>query len=255
MKAVWKGHIAFGLVNIPVKLYSAVEEQALGFRLLCGKCHTPIHYKRWCKKCKKEVTWNEVVKGIEIGKNKFFVLTKENIKKLKPEKTDQIEIVGFVDARQIDSIFFNKHYFVVPATSKEKAYFLFKEVLQMTAKAAIGRFVMKDKEHVCMIESYKNGLMLTTLNYAYEIRDLSKVEELRAAPKLSKEELKLAKELINRLYEKKFDIKEFKDTFAEKLKSIIKERLKEGKIVKAKKEKPSKQKEKTLIHALKASIK
>ena len=144
MKSVWNGSLAFGLVNIPVNLYSAVEQQTPGFTLLCSKCHTPLHYKRWCKKCDKEVKWADVVKGIELGKNKYFVLTKEKLAKLKPEKTSTIDIVEFVDLLQIDPIYFNKHYFVVPDKTKEKAYFLFQEVLSSAAKVAIGKFVMKE---------------------------------------------------------------------------------------------------------------
>jgi len=252
MKSVWDGSISFGLVNIPVKLYSAVEQQAIGFRLLHKKCDTPLKYKRWCPKCKKEVEWENVVKGLEIKKGEFFVLTKKKLEKLKPEKTSTIDIIEIIDAQQIDPIFFDKHYFAAPQMDKEKAYFLFKEVLQSTAKTAIGRFVMREKEYVCAIESYKKGLLLTTLNYAYEIRDINKIEALKKAPALKKEELKLAKELINKLYEEEFDIKKFKDTFAEELKKVIKKIAKGEKIKGAKVEKPEKKKK--LMEALKASI-
>jgi len=251
MKSVWNGSLSFGLVNIPIKLYSAVEPKVLGFRLLCGKCKTPIQYKRWCPNCKKEVPWEDVVRGLEITKGNYFVLTKEKLEKLKPEKTDVIDIIEFVDKGMIDPIYFDKNYYVVPEKAKEKAYFLFQEVLEATAKIAIGRFVMREKEYLCAIESYKGGLLLVTLNYDYEIRDIKKVEELKVRPKLNKEELKLAKELINKLYEKEFDISEFKDTFAQKLKEVIKKSLKGEKII-VKKEKAIPKK--TLMAALKASI-
>jgi DNA end-binding protein Ku len=223
----------------------------LGFRLLCGKCHTPLHYRRWCSKCKKEIEWEDVAKGIEISKGKFFVLTKEKLERLKPEKSDAVDIVEFVDKGMIDPIFFDRHYYIAPEKAKEKAYFLFREVLEAAAKVAVGRFVMREKEYVCAIESYKKGMLLTTLNYLYEIRDINKIEELKTAPKLKKEELKLAKELINKLYEKEFDISEFKDTFAEKLKELIKKMLK-GEEIAVKKAKP--EEKKTLMEALKASI-
>ncbi|RLE38846.1 Ku protein [Candidatus Woesearchaeota archaeon] len=254
MKAVWKGSISFGMVNIPIKLYTATEPQALGFRLLCTKCHTPLHYRRFCPKCKKEIEWEDVVKGLEIAKGKYYVLTKEKIEKLKPEKSDIIEIIEFVDMNQIHPIYFDKSYYVAPIQKKEKAYFLFKEVLQDTAKVAIGRFIMREKEYICAIESYINGLLLTTLNYAYEIRDIKKIEELKNPPKLKEEELKLARQLINKLYEKEFDVSEFKDTFAQQLKRLIKKGIKTELIEEIKATKKHK-KEPTLMEALKASIK
>lgn len=253
MKSVWNGSISFGLVNIPIKLYSAVESQTLGFRILHKKCNTPLKYKRWCPKCKKEVEWENVVKGLEISKDNFFVLTKEKLEKLKPEKTNKIEIIKIIDAKQIDPIYFDHHYYVAPAKKKEKAYALFKEVLQSAAKVAIGKFVMRERQHICAIESYKKGLLLTTLNYAYEIRDINKIEQLKKAPKLKKEELKLAKQLINKLYEEEFDITEFKDTFAQELKKAIKKVAKGKKVKGIKVEKPEKKKK--LMEALKASIK
>lgn len=247
--------MGFGLVQFPVKLFSAAESTHLGFRLLCAKCNSPIHYKRWCSKCKKEIEWENVVKGLEISKGQYFVLTKERLEQFRPEKTDLINIIQFVDAQAIDPLYYEKSYFVIPGGKGNKAYFLFKEVLQNTAKVAIARFVMKEKEHICAIESYKKGMLLTNLMYQYEIRDINKVAELQAVPRLSKEEMVLAKQIIKKLYEKEFDMSEFKDTFAAKLKEHIKKSLKAGKkkIAVEKEKKPKK--EKNLIAALKATIK
>ncbi|MBD3310376.1 Ku protein, partial [Candidatus Woesearchaeota archaeon] len=239
-------------VNIPVKLYSAVESEAPGFRLLHKKCNTPIRYKRWCKKCKEEVDWEDVVKGLKIKKGNFFVLTKKKLEKLRPEKTDEIEITEIIDSNQIDPIYFDHHYYVAPEKADEKAFALFKEVLQSTAKTAIGKFVMREKQHICAIQSYKEGLLLTTLNYAYEIRDMSRIEELKTAPKLKKEEVKLAKELVDRLYTEEFNIKEFRDTFAEELKKAIKKVIKGEEIKGVEVKKP--EKKKRLMEALKASV-
>ncbi len=251
MKAVWKGAIAFGLVNIPVKLYSVAEPKAISFRLLCGKCRSPLRYKRWCDKCKKEVSWENVVKGIEYARGKYFVITRDVLKKLRPEKSDLIEIMFFTDKGSIDPIYIGRRYYVVPDKAGEKAYFLLKEVLQATAKIAIGKFVMKEKQYLCAIESYKQGLLLTTLNYAYEVRPIDLIEELKITPKLGKKELALAKELIKKLYEEEFDINAFKDEFAEGLKELIKKMIKGEKIVVKKKRKKKKL---TLVQALKASI-
>ena len=240
MKSVWNGVISFGLVTIPVALVSAVEPQMLGFHMLCNKCHSRLHYKRLCRKCNKEVPWVDVVKGLELAKNKYFVLTRENLARLKPAKSDVIEIIRFIDAHQIDPVYYNKHYFVVP-TKHEKAYYLFQEVLRSSAKVAIGRFVMKEKEYACSIEAYKHGLLLTTLNYEYEVRDINK--ELGSPPKLSHVELKLARQIIDKFYGE-LDISEFRDTFAENVRKII-----EGKAVKVKKVPKLR-----LMAALKASV-
>lgn len=253
MKSVWNGYISFGLVSIPVRLYSAVENQAISFRMLCSECKTPIKYKRFCEECEREVPWDEVLKAIEIRKGHFYVFEKEELEKLKPAKADTIDVVEFVEANQVDPIFIHKHYYCAPAKAKEKAYFLFKDVLASTAQVAIARFVMRDKEHTCMISAYREGMLLTTLNYQYEIRDIKKIEELKEPPKLKKEELELARELVKKLSTDEFDVSEFKDTFAEQLKELIrkKERGEPVVIKAAKAPKP----EKNLIAALKASLK
>jgi DNA end-binding protein Ku len=253
MKVIWKGSISFGLVNIPVRLYAAVEPQTKGFRMLHKKDKVPIQYKRWCPKHKREVAWGDIVKGVEMGKNKYVVLEKEELDMLKPKSTDAIEIVQIIDAWQIDPIYFGHHYFIGPDSEKEKAYFLFKQVMEQCAKAALGRFVMHEKEYVCAIESYKEGLLLTTLNYAHEIRSISHIDYLADAPAIKKQELDLAMQLIEKLEKKEFDITEFQDTYWDELKALIKKKVKGAAIVV--KQKPAKAaKEKNLIEALKASL-
>lgn len=123
MKAIWQGTLSFGLVNIPVSLYSAVEAQALGFTMLCATCNNPITYKRWCNHCEKEVEWSNIVKGLKIKKDTYFVLTQENLHKLKPTKTDAINIVEFVDPSLIDPIYLEKHYYLAPKR-KVKTHFI-----------------------------------------------------------------------------------------------------------------------------------
>jgi DNA end-binding protein Ku len=252
MKSIWNGSISFGLVNIPVKLYSAVESKSFGFRML-DKQGNPIKYKRVSEKTGKEVAWGDIVKGVEINKGKFFVPSKDQIAAIKPEKSDTIDIVEFVDQDQIDPVYFNSHYYVGPAKEKEKTYFLFREILQVTARTALGRFVMREKEYVCTIKAYKEGLLLTTLNYAYEIRDIAEVDNVAASTKISKAELTLAKELINKLYNNRFNIEQFKDTFAEEMEKLMKKAAK-GETITAAKVVKKPRKEENLIAALKASL-
>lgn len=246
MRPIWTGSISFGLVSIPVKLYSAIKHQSVKFKLLHQKDNSQIKYKRFCEEEEKEVSWDEIVKGIEITKGEFVTLTKEEIEKLKPAKSENIDVIEFIDSLQIDPIYFNNHYYLAPQKEKEKAFFLLKEVLQSASKIAVVRFIMREKEYIAVISSYKSGLLLSTLNYSYEIRNINEIEELKESPELKKEELELAKQLINKLYKETFEVSKFKDTFIEQLKDKIKG--KEAPIVK-------KRKKKNLVEALKASLK
>lgn len=122
MKPVWKGYITFGLVTIPIKLISAIESKTTGFRLLDKRDKTPVRYVRWNPKKERQVPWDEVVKGMEISKDEYIILEKEELDKLKPEKTDTIEVAEFVDAQQLDPIYFNKHYYALPEEKILQAY-------------------------------------------------------------------------------------------------------------------------------------
>lgn len=251
MKSVWSGSLVFGLVNIPVKLYSATYPKTINFKMICKKHELPVHYKRICEKG-EEVKWNELARGFEIKRGTYIVLQKKEIERLKPKTTDVIEIIQFTDKGLIDHIYFNKAYYLIPNKKGEKAYYLFKEVLIRTGKVAIGRFVMKDREHIAIIESYKDVILLTTLHYDYEVKDTRKLEELKEVPKLNKKEIELAELLVKKYYSPDFDIKRFKDSFVEELKRLIKLKF-NGKEIKIKEEK-KKREEKNLIEALKASI-
>ena len=259
MKSIWKGTISFGLVTIPVRLYSAVQEHTFGFTLLHNKCHTPISYKRWCDHCKKEVAWPDVVKGLKQENGTYAILTQEKLKALKPKTTDAISIVEFVNSAQIEPIYLENHYYMGPEKAGEKSFYLFKKALEQSGTVAIGTFVMREKQYVCVINPYDTTMLLTTLNYAYEIRPLAEVPNLKEAPKkLEPEQLRLAQDLINALTKKKFDLSQFKDTFVQELKAALKSSKKEK--IKTKKEKnmpllKKKKDESSLMSALRASLK
>jgi DNA end-binding protein Ku len=257
MKISWKGSLYFGLVTIAIELYSAIQHHRLGFKLLHAKCHHPITYHRWCNHCKKEVEWKDIEKGIKLDDGSFFIITQENLKKLKPEKSDIISIIQFIDEHTVDTLLLDEHYYVAPSSkTSSQSFFLFIAALTRMKKVAIGQFVLRDKEHVCVIRPYNNILLLTTLNYAYEIKKIPQVAKPRH--KISSQELKLAEQLIKKLDRKTFDITDFKDTFADKLKRKIKS-VKKGikpkkgkeKIEKAKTTEPSRP---SLLKALEASL-
>jgi DNA end-binding protein Ku len=255
MKAIWKGSLSFGLVNIAVELNSAIQAHALGFTLLHAKCKTPIEYLRECPKCKKKVAWDEVVKGIETKKGSYFILTLESLKELKPKRTESIDIIEAIDLSAIDPIYYEHHYYVVPSKSKPmlKAYALFSKALEQLNKIAVGTFVMKDKEYVCAIRPYKNILLLSTLNYAYEIREIPAAAHVKA-PALTKIELGLAVGLIKKLYKESFDIHKFKDTFAENLTKYLKAKAKGTKVVEKNKRVVKVKDDISLLHALHDSL-
>ena len=255
MKSIWNGSISFGLVSIAIDLYSAVQEHVLGFKVLCQKCSTPVSYKRWCQHCKKEINWDNTVKGLEIQKGKYIVLTQEVIKKLRPEKTNSIDIVEFVDVSAIAPIYYRSHYYAAPGKHAQKAYALLQESLKSMGKAAIGTFVMRDKKYVCALQWYDAGILISTLHYDYEIRAMSKVRQLTSKQaKFNATELTLAKQLIRSLGKKKFNIAQFKDTFAQELKKLLKKHA-QGKMskVNAKKAKTN-QSSPTLIKQLQESL-
>lgn len=248
MRAIWEGSIEFGLVDIPIKLYSATEPRTVSFKLICRKCNSPIQYKRFCPKCKKEIAWSDVEYGFEISKNKFKVFSREEINKLKPEKSEIASALTFVDLSSIDPIYYQKSYYVLPAKNKEKVFFLFMESLREKARAGIVQIILRNKEYLAVVRPYKNIMIMTTLLYVSEIKKIERFEELQERPKISSEELKLAGKIIDKYSKDEFDISKYKDEFAEKLKEIIQGKKK----IKVEKKIPRPEK---LIEALKLSVK
>lgn len=253
MKTIWKGGISFGLVNIPIKLYTATESHALGFTLLHSKCHTPLKYHRWCPHCEQEVIWEDTVKGLETEKGQYLILTKEMLAKLRPEKSEKIEVIEFIDEDALDPLYFNRQYYVTPDKKDDTAFALFTEGLNRLGKIAIGRFAMRDKEYTCALRPYRNYLLLITLHYAYEIKNIEALEFNKAKIKLAPKEVKLAEELINKLSVKKFDISQFKDTFAQEIKALVKANA-TGKKTKVAPIKITRKKEGSLMESLRASL-
>jgi len=163
--------------------------------------------------------------------------------------------VGFVHSRQIDPIFFNSHYYAGPERQKDKTYFLFRDVLRQTAKTAIGRFVMREKEHVCAIDAYRQAPLLTTLNYDYEIRDIARVDGLTEEPTISQVEMDLARQLLSQITVDEFDITKFHDTFEEELEQLVAKKARGEPISVQKIEYRHPTAEENLVEALKASLK
>jgi DNA end-binding protein Ku len=252
MKAIWNGAVSFGLVNIPVKLYAAVEQRPVTFKLIHEKDSSPIEYRRWCIKGDHEVPWNEVVKGVDLGEGAFYVFSKQELATLKPKKSDLIEIVQFVDRGALDRVYVDAHYYMGPEKPGLKAFFLLHETLRRTQKMAVGSFVMREREYVCGIEPYGPGLLLTTLNYVDEVRSMESIPDLQQRPELRKQEIELAEQLIEKLSVRSLDISHFKDRYHDNLKEAIERR--DAKHLVMVEEETKATPESNLLDALKASL-
>jgi len=223
MKAIWTGAIGFGLVNIPVKLYSASQRSEIDLDMLDKKDHSHIHFKRVNEKTGKEVTWANIVKGYKY-RNQYVIVTDEDFKHASPKKSSIIEITDFVKESDIESIYFENPYYLSPEKSGTKAYALLKHALDKSGKAGIGTFVLRNKEHVCVLKPMGDGIVLNTIRYNEEIRDIKDLN-IPKSTKPSAGELKMALTLIDHLTSK-FDLKKFKDTYTADLLKVIHQKAK-----------------------------
>lgn len=249
MKAIWTGAIGFGLVNIPVKLYSATEESSLDLDMLDKKDHSHIKYKRVNEKTGKEVAWENIVKGYDYD-GKYIVLDEKDFEKAMPEKTRILSIDHFVQEEEIDSIYFETPYFLEPQKNGEAPYTLLVEALKKTKMAGVGTFVMRNKEVLGILRPYDNIILFQRIRYDQEIRKTSDLSVPKRAVKPA--ELKMAVTLIEQLSEK-FDISAYKNNYSEKLMKVIEAKAK-GKKVAAPKLRVAHVKTKDLMEQLKASL-
>ena len=231
MKSIWNGAIGFGLVNIPVKMYSAVQDSNLDLDMLDKSDFSNIRFKRVNEKTGEEVKWENIVKGFKMDE-KYVVLEAEDYAAASPEKTKVFSIEQFVKESEIDSVYFEVPYFLEPQKNADNAYNLLLKSLIKTKMAGIGTFVMRDKEIFGMIRPYDDRVLIVNrLRFAQEIRDYSELK-LPTASKPKDGEMKMAVSLIEQNSEK-FEPATFKDTYAEDLMKIIKQKAKGKKTVAA----------------------
>lgn len=230
MRSIWTGSVAFGLVNIPVKLYSAVQERALDFDMLDKKDLTHIHFKRINENTGKEVAWGNIVKGYNLN-GKYIVLTDKDFEAASPEKTKTIDLQLFVRTSQVDVILFDGAYYLMPAKGGERAFGLLEEALNKSGMAGVGSFVMRNKEKPVLLRSAQGVLILHTLRFLNEIRDPSQF--MIDTPEPKKNELTMASSLIKNM-QGDFNIADFKDTYTTKLMKMIKAKATGKKIPAAK---------------------
>lgn len=223
MRSIWSGSISFGLINIPIRLYSAVEEHAISFDLLHKKDLSPIRYAKICKAEEKEVPYSEVVKGYEYQKGEYVVVEDEIFKNAS-KKTEIIEIVQFAKKEEIDSIFFEKPYFLEPGKGADKSYALLRETLQNSGKVAVVKFVFRNKEHIGILKPYLNSIILNQMRYVSEIRSIDDLK-LPKGEKINKKEIDMALKLVNQLTEK-FKPDAYKDEYTHELQEAIEAKVK-----------------------------
>lgn len=224
MRAIWKGSISFGLVNIPIALYPATHTEDLKFRLLRAKDLSPVNYKRVAEADGKEVSWDEIVKGYEYDKGKFVVIKEEDFKRVDIEATQTVDIINFVELDEVNPVFFHKPYYMEPQKGGDRAYVLLREALEATGKIGIAKVVIKTRQHLAALKPQDDGLMLELMHFAAELRDVEDFRQPREA-KIAKKELDMAKALINSMTEK-WDPEAYKDDYREALEDMIEEKVK-----------------------------
>ena len=220
MRPIWSGTISFGLVNIPVKLLSAVSQESLDFDMLSKKDMAPIRYARIDTKTGKEVPWKEIVKGYQYAKGKYVVIDDKDFEKASPEKSKSIDIGQFVKEEDIDPILYEKPYYVIPGKGAEKAYRLLVKALEETGSVGIAEFMLRNRMHVCALKAYDDILLLNQMRYQDEIKEMPEIGGQKSV-RISPKEVQLAVKLIEQLSEK-FDPAAFRDTYIDELEKIIK---------------------------------
>jgi DNA end-binding protein Ku len=254
-RAIWSGSISFGLLNVPVKLYSAVARRSIALREIRESDSARIKHRRVAEGTDEEVPYEEIVKAFELTPGRYVPLSKDEMAALAPEKTRAIEVLDFVDLDEIDPIYFDSPYYLGPADGAEKAYSLLAKAMEASGKVAIARFVFRNKEHLAAIRTSGGVLTLTTMRFADEVVPASELEEVlpEQAPKVAKREQEMAEQLIESL-STAFDPTAYRDEYREQLLGLI-ERKAEGKeIVAPEGEEPKATKAPDLMAALEESI-
>ncbi|HKI07717.1 MAG TPA: Ku protein [Nitrososphaeraceae archaeon] len=258
--AIWKGSISFGLVNIPIQVISATQrEDYTSFNQLCDKGHK-IKYKKWCPAEEREVQWSEIKKGYEITKNDYVVVEKEDLDRIKLKTNNTIEVKEFIESEEFDPIFIEKNYYVGPDPGKKKteasskAYSLLVKILNETKKIAIGKVVLREKEHLVALRAYQRGLVMHQLKYLDEIRPMDEIGNLDSLQKVDSKELELGKTLVENLTNDKFDPGQYSDAYAKELENLIEAKSKGQKIT-VKEEEEKLEETTDILEALKASLK
>jgi DNA end-binding protein Ku len=223
-RSMWKGAIAFGLVNIPVELYSAVRDHRPKFRLLHAKDESPVKYERICQRDGKAVAWEDLVKGYEYSKGHFVVLTKDDFKTAALEKTKTVDIMDFVDPKEIDERYFETPYYLQPGKGADRSYALLRDAIRDSGRVGIAKIILRDAQHLAAVEAIGDALVLTMMRFSDELADLSDYKFPRKAD-VRPAELKMARQLIDNLAAE-WNPEKYTDEYTANLMRVIQAKLK-----------------------------
>lgn len=252
MHTMWKGSISFGLVHIPIKLFAATESKDIKLRYLHKECHTPIKYERVCPVCDREVENDEIVRGYEYEPDKFVPLEKEELDELKKSRSKTIDIIDFVKLEDIDPIYYNRSYFIGPNESGEKPYALLKKAMDESGKIALAKVTMHSKEHLAAVRVYDKGLLMETIFYPDEVRNIDHVPGIGENIEVSEKERQTALQLIEQLTTE-FKPEQYEDEYRKALSDLIESKVAGDEVTTAQKA-SNKENVVDLMDALQASI-
>jgi DNA end-binding protein Ku len=252
MRPIWKGALTFGLVNIPIRLFSAVEEKSLKFHLLHEEDGGRIKYQRTCAKCGEEVGWDDIVKGFEYSKDHYVTFDQDELAALDVDSIKAIDVVTFVPLEEIDPVYFNKTYYLAPEPSGLKAYRLLQEALEAEGQVGIAKIALREKEHLATVRLKDDVFVLETMHWPDEIREPA-FEELDKKVQIRDAEVKMARQLIQQL-SGDFNPQEFTDEYRVRLEQLVEQKVagEEVTLAAAPEEEPTKVVD--LMEALKASV-
>ncbi len=224
MRSMWKGAVTFGLIYVPVKLYAATEKRDIKFNYLHEKCHTPIRYVRYCPRCETEMPMEEIVRGYEYEKGRHIIMTGEELDELSGEKNRNIEILDFVDMRQIDPVYYDKSYYLAPGDGGQKVYALLKRAMEESGRSAVAHVALRSRKSLCVIRPAGRILVMETMFYADEVRQAEKIEEIDTGVAVHENEIKMAVNLIDSLTVE-FDPAKYTSEYREKLHEVIRAKI------------------------------
>ena len=226
MRTIWNGSISFGLVNIPIGLALATQRDDVSFRTLHRECGTPIKQKRWCPFHERDVEADELVKGWEVAKGEFVIVEESDLEAVALQRSQSIEILRFVKLEDVDPVYFDRTYYLAPASSdaQRRPYVLLLRAMQESGMAAVGKFVLWGKENLCLIRPQGETLALETLFYADDVRSKAEIEDVVGSTEVKKAELALAGQVIESLVGE-WDAAEFENEYRGDLKAMLDAKL------------------------------
>ena len=252
-RSMWKGVVSFGMVSIPIRLYNATESSSkVSFRQLCPEHRAPISYKRWCAEGDHEVEYGEILKGYEVGRDRYVIIDDKDMDNLPLATAHSVDIQEFVPADEVDpGLYFKNAYFIEPEELGKKPYHLLRKALEATGRMAIAKIALRDREQLCALHANGKGMMMNTLNWPDEIRSAEGLKGLEGEVKINPKELEMAKALIESLADS-FDPARYKDEYKEAVMKVVQAKI-DGEVIEAMPA-PQTAKVMDLMEALRASV-